>query len=239
MLKLYIIMEYERVTTGIPGLDKLLYGGIPKGHVVLISGVAGAGKTTFLSQFCWEGLQKGEKALFITLEESPEEIKGDMLQYGWDFEQYEKKGMFRIEYFDPFELSDMSHRLRDLIEVNKYDRVVIDSLSLLGMYIKDEYEIRKKLFKIVQALKKSKATSLLSAEIPEHEPKKLSRYGVEEFVVDGVIVLYYLNMAGESFGNIEVRKMRRTKHAHGAFPTIITKNGYYVSIENLDGDILR
>ncbi len=224
---------YERVKTGIPGLDDLLNGGIPKGHVVLVSGVAGAGKTTFLSQYCWYGLQQGERALFITLEEMPEEIKGDMKQYGWDFDRYEKEGKFRLEYFDPFELSDMSHRLNDLIEVNKFDRVVIDSLSLLGMYIKDEFEIRKKLFKIVQGIKKSGATTLISGEVPEHEPKKLSRYGVEEFVVDGVIVLYYHNMSDGNFGNIEIRKMRRTKHAHGTYPTFITKNGYEVSTEKL------
>ena len=228
--------KIERVKTGIKGLDELMGGGIPKRHVVLVSGVAGAGKTTFLSQFCWYGLTQGEKALFITLEESPEDIKEDALQFGWDFSLYEQKGTFKIEYFDPFELSDMTHRLQDLIEVNKFDRVVIDSLSLLGMYIKDEFEIRKKLFKIVQALKKSNATSLLSAEIPEHESKRLSRYGVEEFVVDGVIVLYYLNLGGENFGNIEIRKMRRTKHAHGTFPTAITKSGFVITG---DKDILQ
>jgi len=163
----------------------------------------------------------------------PEEIKGDVRQYGWDFEKYEAQGTFRIEYFDPFELSDMSHRLNDLIEVNKFDRVVIDSLSLLGMYIKDEFEIRKKLFKIIQNIKKSGATTLISGEIPEHEPNKLSRYGVEEFVVDGVIVLYYHRMSDGNFGNLEIRKMRRTKHAHGTFPTFITDKGYEVSTEKI------
>ncbi len=225
-------LEIEKIKTGIPGLDDLLYGGIPKGHAVLVTGPAGSGKTTFQSQYLWEGLTNGEKCLYITLEETPEEIKGDALQFGFDFEAYEKKNMFKIEYFDPFELSDMSHRLYDLISINGYTRVTMDSISLLGMYVKDEYKIRQKLFKIVSALKKSKATSIISAEIPEGENKKLSRFGVEEFVVDGVIVLYYLSVGGESFGNIEVRKMRRTKHKHGTFPTTITEKGLSINSSN-------
>jgi len=226
-------VNVEKVSTGIEGLDDILYGGIPKGHVVLITGAAGTGKTTFQSQFLWDKLKKGHKCLFITLEETPEEIKGDALQFGFNFEEYEKSGRFKIEYFDPFELSDMSHRLYDLITVNKYEFVAMDSVALLGMYVKDEYKTRQKLYKIVNSLKKSGATTIISPEIPEGEKGKLSRYGVEEFVVDGVIVLYYLNIGGDAFGNIEVRKMRRTKHKHGVFPIEITDKGIVVKSQSM------
>ncbi len=226
-------MAEEKISTGIKGLDEILFGGIPKGHVVLITGGAGTGKTTFQSQFIWDKLKKGEKCLFITLEETPEEIKGDALQYGFDFSEYEKNNKFKIEYFDPFELSDMSHRLYDLITVNEYKYVAIDSIALLGMYVNDEYKIRTKLFKIIQALKKSGATTIISTEIPEGSGGKLSRYGVEEFVVDGVIVLTYLNVGEDSFGNIEVRKMRRTQHKHGVYPIKITEKGIIVNSSSM------
>ncbi len=63
--------KVERVSTGVDGLDELLKGGIPKKNTVLISGEAGAGKTTFCSQFLWEGLQNGENCMFVTFEEPP------------------------------------------------------------------------------------------------------------------------------------------------------------------------
>ena len=220
--------DIQRVSTGIKGLDKLMTGGYPKGSATLISGGTGTGKTTFLSQFIWDGLKNGEKCLFITLEENPEEIKGDAIQYGWDLDSFEKDGKFKCEYFDPFELSDMSSRIADLITVNGYTRIAIDSTSLFGMYVNDLYKIRKKLFQLIESLKKSGATAIFSAEIPENEEKKLSRFGVEEFVADGVIILYYVGIGDGVFRNIEIRKMRRTNHKHGVFPLDIKKDGMHV-----------
>lgn len=220
----------DRVTSGVKGLDKLLEGGFIPGSSVLVTGSAGTGKSTFLLQFMWDGLQNGESCLFITLEETPEELKADALQYGWDFAKYEKSGKFRIEYFDPFELGDMQQRLKDLIIVNNFSRVSIDSSSLIGMYENDEYKTRKKLYSLVQSLKKAKTTSLISAEIPE-ESKQLSRFGVEEFVVDGVIVFYYLGIGEGVFRSISVRKMRQTNHKHGTFPMEITPKGLVVREE--------
>ncbi len=220
-------LEIERTTTGIIGLDKIICGGLPKPSVTLISGSAGTAKTTFLLQFIWDGLQNKENGLFITLEEMPEEIKKDALQYGWDFEKYEKAGECNIEYFDPFELGDISSRLKDLIIVNNYKRVVIDSTSLFGMYINDTYKVRKKLFKLVQALKSAGCTALLSSEIPE-KSDKLSLFGVEEYVVDGVIILYYTGMENGVCRNIAVRKLRLTDYKNGTFPFNITDKGIKV-----------
>jgi len=216
--------ELPRTPTGIPGLDKLMCGGLPRPSVTLVSGSAGTAKTTFLAQFLWNGLQKKENGLFITLEETPEEIKKDSVQYGWDFDKYEKEGQFGIEFFDPFELGDISSRLKDLIVVNNYKRVVVDSTSLFGMYLNDPYKVRKKLYKLVQAIKTADCTALLSSEIPE-KSDQLSRYGVEEYVVDGVIVLYYTGMENAVCRNIAIRKLRLTDYRHGTFPFNITKDG--------------
>src|SRR3989344_7864119 len=153
-------MAVERVSSGVKGLDKLIQGGYVKGSAILVAGNTGTGKSTFLLQFCWDGLQNGENCLFITLEETPEDLKKDALQFGWDVAPYEKKGSFRIEFFDPFELADMQQRLQDLVTVNNFSRVAIDSSSLIGMYEKDEYKSRKKLFKLVDVLKKAHVTTL-------------------------------------------------------------------------------
>ncbi|MFH1126961.1 MAG: ATPase domain-containing protein, partial [archaeon] len=165
-----------------------------------------------------------ENGLFITLEETPEEIKRDALQFGWDFGKYEKDGKCSIEFFDPFELGDIASRLKDLIVVNNYKRVVIDSTSLFGMYINDTYKVRKKLYKLVQSLKTSGCTALLSSEIPE-KSDTLSRFGVEEYVVDGVIILYYTGMENGVCRSLAIRKLRLTNYANGTFPFRITDEG--------------
>ncbi len=224
-------LTINRVKTGIPGMDKLMEGGIPEGSVVLLSGGAGCGKTTFSCQFIMEGLDKGENCLYITLEECPEDIKKDALQFGWDFSKHESTGAFRIMYYDPFELKEIITRLKDLITVNKIKRLVIDSITLFGLYLKEEYNIRKELYHLVSALKETGCTALLLSEVTEGDSKKFSRYGVEEFVVDGVIVLYYMGLGEGIFRNIEVRKMRRTKHKNGMFPLVLEKNGMKVEAD--------
>lgn len=208
------VSSNTRVSTGIAGLDKMLQGGFLAGSCVLITGGAGTGKTTFMMQFIWEGLKRGENCIYISLEESLEDIRADAMQFGWDFLKYEKTGQLRLEMYDPFELTDVNLRLKDLITTNNYRRVAIDSTSLFGMYIKDEYKIRKGLFSLVSAIKSSACTAVLSSEITE-DSKLLSRYGIEEFVVDGVIVLRYLAMGSTVNRTLEVRKMRRTNTAEG------------------------
>ncbi|MBU5558003.1 MAG: KaiC domain-containing protein, partial [Candidatus Aenigmarchaeota archaeon] len=166
----------ERVTTGIIGLDKLIGGGLIKGSTTLVSGSAGTGKTIFCAQFIWEGLQKGENCMFITLEEKPEEIKNDVVAFGWDFEPFEKRGKLFLEYRDPFEVTDIVAPLIDKIKANKIQRVAIDSTSTLGLYFNNPFEVRKQLFKLLMALKSTGTTAVLTAEVADGN--KLSRFGV-------------------------------------------------------------
>ena len=91
----------SRIPSGIPGFDPLIEGWFLENSVNLVTGETGTGKTTFCSQFLWNGLQKGETGLYITLEERPEDIKADAAMFGWDFDGFEKKGLCRIIYHDP------------------------------------------------------------------------------------------------------------------------------------------
>lgn len=216
--------EIPRVTTGVPGLDKLIQGGLVKGSTTLVTGGTGTGKTIFCAQFVLEGLQRGEKCLFITLEEPPEDIKQDVKTFGWDFDEYINKKQLFLEYRDPFEITDIVTPLIERIKEHKIERVALDSTSVLGLYFKDAFEIRRQLFKLMMALKSSGTTSLLTAEIPD-ETTKLSRFGVEEFVADGVIVMQYMGIGEGSFHSLQVRKMRRTDHGKDIYPMMITDKG--------------
>lgn len=214
----------ERVSTGVPGLDKLMQGGYVKNDIYLITGGTGTGKTLFCCQFLWDGLQKGEKCIFFSLEELPQDVIHDAENFGWDFQKYIDKKMFLIEYQDPFEMVDITTLVKEKIEKFGAKRVVIDSTSIFGMVFKDENELRKRLYELIKTLKKTDTVVLMTAEI-EEESKALSRFGVEEFVVDGVIILNYLGLGGEFDRSLMIRKMRRTDHFKDIISFDITKNG--------------
>lgn len=221
-------MTFSRVESGIPGLDKLLGGGFIEDSVILVTGETGTGKTIFCSQFLWHGLKKGETCIFITLEEDPEEIKEDIKVFNWNFDKYEKKGLFRIMYHDPAQVNNLGSLIIDEIKNLKAKRLVIDSTSLIGLNIQDVSQIRKLLFNTINVIKKNKCTALITSEVPEGA-KGLSKFGVEEFVVDGVLVLNYLEYAAGGLDrSLIIRKLRRTDHGKDIYPIEITSKGIVV-----------
>ena len=230
--------KVKKVKTGVSGLDTLLGGGIPEGHTVLVSGGAGCGKTTFLCQYLNEGLKNGETCLFITLEESKKQISEDAAQFGWDFQKYEKQKKLYLKQYNPFELSgDLSlNSFEHYIEYIKATRVVIDPISLFAAFVAHEgiesvpgeYGIRRGLFFVIDRLRKANTTTMMSTEIVEGQGGKLSRYGAEEFVADGSIVLsVYESLDTRKIG---VRKMRGIKHTLKSFEMEIKKDGIAVKL---------
>lgn len=219
--------DIERIASGIPGLDRLMEGGFIKGSTNLVSGPAGTGKTIFCSQYIMEGLKNGETCMFITLEETPNDIIDDVKRFGWDLKKYVDEKKLFLVYQDPFQVTDITSPLLDEIQQHDIQRVVIDSTAVFEMYYKDPAEIRKQLFKLLGALKNTGVTSIVTSELPE-ESNTLGKFGVEEFVVDGVIVLHYLGIGEGVYNSLQIRKMRRTKHEKDTFPFEITNNGIVV-----------
>ncbi len=217
----------NRVPSGIPGLDKLIQGGFIPGDVYLITGGTGTGKTLFCCQFLLEGLKNNEPGIYFSLEELPEEVVHDAEAFGWDMKKYIDENKLAVEYQDPFEMVDLTTMVNEKISQMGAKRVVIDSTSIFGMVFSSPSDLRKRLYELIKALKKTGAVVLMTAEVLE-DAKGLSRYGVEEFVADGIIVLYYTGIGGEEGSNIEIRKMRRTKHARGYYSLEIGKNGLLV-----------
>ncbi len=222
-----------RVTTGIPGLDGLIEGGFVKGSTVLVTGGTGTGKTTFCAQFIWEGLRKGEPGVYITMEEEPDDIREDLAMYGFDLGKFEKEGKFKLIYQNPFESSDISSTVVDAINSVGARRVVLDPISLIGMYIKDSAVLRKRLFEIIRLLKKTGVTTLITSEILDAElggrgAGSLSREGVSEFVTDGVIVLSLFGIGEGVSRSLLVRKLRRTRHGMNVCPMEMSDKGIVI-----------
>lgn len=217
-----------RIKTGIPGFDRLVQGGLVKGSIYLLTGGTGTGKTIFGCQFLWYGLQKGETCLYVTMEEDPVDIRDDVKNFGWDFERFEEKGLCRIIYIDPISTGNINTVIMSEVKRLNASRLVIDSTAVMGMTMEKESLIRRRVFSLINALKTHDGcTSIIISEIPE-ETKKLSRFGVEEFVVDGVIILNYLGIGQEFNRSLMVRKMRRTNHGKDVYPFEITSSGIVV-----------
>jgi len=218
----------KRVKTGIPGLDGLMEGGFVQGSSYLVTGTTGTGKTLFACQFLWQGLQQGDPVVYITLEEDPVDIKEDAMLFGWDFATYEKKGLCKIIYHDPAQVNNLGTVMMSEIAALKARRLVIDSTAVMGLSLDTHAQVRRRVYGIINALKSHDGcTALIVSEIPE-DSKALSRFGVEEFVVDGVIVLNYLGI-GEAYNrSLVIRKMRRTNHGKDVYPFEIASRGIIV-----------
>ncbi|MBI4173866.1 MAG: hypothetical protein HY519_04050 [Candidatus Aenigmarchaeota archaeon] len=217
----------KRLKSGIPGLDPLIGGGFVENSVNLITGETGTGKTIFCSQFIKYGLENKEPAVFITMEESPEDIKADAAQFGWDLEKYEKKGLLKLIYHDPVQVNNLDSVIISELNNMKAKRLAIDSTSLVALNLDSPAQIRRKLFNIINAIKRNKSTAIITSEIPEGR-KDLSRFGVEEFVVDAVVVLHYLGIGEVSARSLTIRKMRRTNHGNDVYALDISKGGIIV-----------
>lgn len=217
----------DRIPSGIPGLDELIQGGFVKGSVNLISGPTGTGKSIFGLQYIWHGLQKGENGVFISLEQEQQDIFGDVKDFGWDFSSYIKNKKCIIEYLPIWKLEDLTITVLEKIKEINAKRFVLDTLSLVCSKLEEE-EIRSTITEFLRELRRSGATSLLLSEIAEGS-KGLSMFGIEEFIVDGIIVLHYLEfVSGMSPRSLVIRKMRRTNHGTDVYPLNITNKGIFV-----------
>jgi len=223
----------KRIPSGISGLDGLIEKGLIQNSTYLVTGETGTGKTIFGAQFIWHGLQKGERGVYISMEESPREIKEDVSRFGWDFEKYEKKGILKIAYHDPAQVDKLGSVLQSEIMGIKANRLVIDSMAAMGLALDNKSLIRRRIASIVSAIKRHEnCTALIITEIPEGS-KLLSRFGVEEFVVDGIIVLNYMSMGTDTSRSLMVRKMRRTDHGKDVYPMDISNSGIKIKKSSL------
>jgi len=230
----------EKLATGIPGFDHVSAGGLPKGRTCLVSGTAGSSKTVFAVQFLVEGIKKNEGGgVFITFEESPEDIRNNMRGFGWDIEAYEKEGKWAFVDASPqpeqdvlevgsYDLGALMARIEHAIKKTSATRVSMDSLgAVFGQFSSPEI-VRHELHRTGMSLKSMHVTAILTAERTE-EYGSLARYGVEEFVADNVIILRNVLEEEKRRRTIEILKFRGTNHHKGEFPfTIIPGEGIVI-----------
>src|SRR3989344_1351072 len=235
----------KRVPTGIVGLDELLEGGFPEGRAILLSGGCGTGKTIFCTQYIHNGAKKyNEPGIYVTLDERPDLIREDMLRFGWDLRKLEDAGMVEIidgslakigmpseeEFSMPATGFDIDKLLLEIMRTAKRTgakRLVIDSIPALGFNYQNESEVRNAILKLSYLLMRIGVTTVMTSEVAEGE-NRFGKFGIEEYVVDGVIVLHYMGMGNRSNRTVHIRKMRATRHSEELHPMEISESGIKV-----------
>lgn len=237
-------MPIERVVTGIPGLDEILNGGIPRRNVVLLAGGPGTGKTILAQQFLFKGLEMGEPGVFVALEEHPVQVRINMAQFGWDVRSYEERGVFgmvdcftggigeaakREKYVvkDPSDIRLLLDILRDAIRDVGAQRCVVDSVSTL--YLTKPAIARNTVMQLKRVLSGMGCTSILVSQVSVTD-RGFGGPGVEH-AADGIIRLDLDEVGGELVRSIIVWKMRGTSHSMRRHPFKITDKGIVVQHE--------
>ncbi len=228
----------EKAKTGIPGFDKLVEGGFPRGKIILLSGTPGTCKTIFALQFLYNGATKfNENGLYVSLEEREDSLKNQALQFGWDFNKLEKDKKVKIISITAKNIQETTGEgIITLARENNITRLVIDSLSALSIntptvYSKvtdlTEISIRRFMYKFINDLRdiKNNITSLLISQTTDGQ---LSRDSVSEFVCDGIIHINYETLGGEYSRTLAIRKMRETDNDEDIHPLEISKSGLVV-----------
>jgi len=216
--------QHEFIKTGIPGLDALFEHGIPKNSSVLIAGGAGSGKTLLCLQIMVNAAKVGKKCMYMSFEESAARLKNHMEKFGWILGKYEKNVV--IERFNLFDITRsidalLAKQSGDLLidvkpvlfpENFKPDIIVIDSLTAIASaFSKREETYRIYIEQLFNYFEELGVSTFLISET-EQEPRIFSPTGVEEFLADGVIILYSIRKANVRENGLEVLKMRGAKH---------------------------
>ena len=226
----------QKELTGIPGFDEITGGGLPAGRPTLICGSAGAGKTLFAMEFLFRGATLyNEPGVFISFEESDEELMTNVSSLGFDLKQLVNDKKLLIDYVfierseieetGEYDLEGLFLRLNHAINQIGAKRVVLDTLEALFSALPSEAIVRAELRRLFRWLKEKGVTAVITCERGEG---KLTRYGLEEYVADCVILLDNRVENQISTRRLRIVKYRGTSHGTNEYPFFIDEKGFSV-----------
>lgn len=224
----------ERVSSCVPGFDKLIEGGLEKNSITLLKGGSGSGKTIFSLQFLYQGYAQAEESgAFISFNESKNSIFTTAKLFGWDLSQLERNGSLAFIRYSPHEVERLIKEgggtLRDTIDSVSAKRVVVDSLTAYTLLFKTSYELNEGVLSFMELLKSWNCTVLVTEE-EEVDPHRV-KSGRLGFLSDGLVHFYHPLKDRGKFRAIEVIKMRHTNHSDRMHMFRISDDGITVSGE--------
>ena len=228
--------EIQKSATGIPGLDQITEGGLPKGRPTLLCGTAGCGKTVLAMEFLVRGATEfNEPGVFMAFEETDKELAENVASMGFDIPKLcAHKKLFldcvrversEIEETGEYDLEGLFIRLESAIHAVGAKRVVLDTIESLFSGFSNTSILRAELRRLFRWLKAQGVTAVITAESGEG---KLTRHGIEEYVADCVILLDHRVEDQSSIRRLRVVKYRGTMHGTNEYPFLIGKTGFSV-----------
>lgn len=229
----------DRISTGIHGLDEILGGGYPRERTILVAGPAGAGKSTFGLAFLVHGiLNEDEPGIYVSFDESLANVRKDAASYGWDLQALEDQNLLAMidgfseraglkspeKYTISLEVDELLNELIKLIDGIGAERVVIDSITALALGLDGENPRRKEMLKLSAVMSALTCTTIMVSEM--REDKEISRFGIEEFMAQGVLALKYEH-SKRGRRSLQVRKMRGVKHSMKEVPFLMKSDGLW------------
>jgi len=229
----HVVKVLEKCPTGIKGLDEITNGGLPKGRPTLICGSAGCGKTLFSMEFLMHGaMEYGEPGVFMTFEETPEDLAKNFISLGFDLNDMMARGLIatdhvyiertEIEETGEYDLEGLFIRLGSAIDSVKAKRVVLDTIEALFSGLSNTGIIRAELRRLFHWLKERGVTAIITGESGD---KLLTRYGLEEYVADCVIFLDFRIEDQIATRRLRIVKYRGSAHGADEYPFLIDESG--------------
>ena len=226
----------QKTPTGIEGLDEITNGGLPKGRTTLVCGSAGSGKTVLGLEFLVHGiLDFDEPGVFMAFEETERDLTQNVASFGYDLEQMQKDGKLAIDHVfierseieeaGEYDLEGLFIRLGYAVDTINAKRVVLDTIEVLFAGLQNQAIIRAELRRLFRWLKDRGLTAIVTGERGEG---MLTRYGLEEYVADCVILLDHRVTEQISTRRIRIVKYRGSIHGMDEYPFLMGETGISV-----------
>jgi len=231
--------------THIPGFDELFKNkGIPRGNSVMIAGGPGTGKSTLCRQICVNQIKQGKRCMYVSFEEGKDRIVQSLEAFGWNVNDAIERGDFLIQNINPLDIlrmkfgslggsgsaTELSYKITPLVIPKGFDPevIVVDSLTaIIAASVTKEKNYRVYLQQLFSFFEDTGSTSFLISET-DPLPTRFSDSGIEEFLADGIIVLYNVKVEDQRKNAIEILKMRYGKHMKKIVSMEITNTGIQV-----------
>jgi circadian clock protein KaiC len=221
-----------RASTGVPGLDEMMDGGIPAGDSVLIAGPSGSGKSVLATHFIAEGGKRGEAGVLVVFEEHPKEYLARADELGLKLKDMIDAGALEAIYLRPLDLSpdETLHEIREAVKRVGAKRVVIDSMSGFELALAPTFraDFRESLYRLVGALTGVGITVMTTMEITQGQDELRFTPNVISFLADDLISLRYVEVERELKKVAAVVKMRGSQHSKSYREYEITNRGFVV-----------
>jgi len=225
-----------KAPTGISGLDEITEGGLPQGRPTLVCGGAGCGKTMLAAEFIVRGaMEFGENGVFMMFEESSEELAANMRSLGFDLVKLQRQKKIVIDYVrverseieetGAYDLEGLFIRLGYAIDSIGAKRVVLDTIEALFAGLPNQAILRAELRRLFHWLKAKGVTAIITGERGD---QFLTRYGLEEYVADCVILLDHRIVEQVSTRRLRIVKYRGSAHGTNEYPFLIGPRGVSV-----------